>query len=175
MQKVVSLIGMGGPTMFHHRARISGWLILALGLLGLCGCGGDDNKLAALSGTVTYDGAAIERGYISFYPTDEHGSSAGAEITNGQYSIKGLVPGKKRVMITAITLPATPPAPVGGRSGAQAERLQARKKQKTAGTAPSGNAVPENAVGNNQVVDIPAGAQTRDFALQKPAAAAKKK
>src|SRR5688572_16057774 len=75
------------------------WILLLLLLPAAFGCGGSQ---ASVSGTVTYEGEEIERGYISFFPIDGKGPSAGAEILAGRYSASGLTPGKNRVVISAV-------------------------------------------------------------------------
>ncbi|MCE9565430.1 MAG: hypothetical protein K8U57_25685 [Planctomycetes bacterium] len=61
------------------------------------GCGGDE-QFGELSGTITYDGKAIENGAITFYP--EHGPTAGSIITEGRYSTKVSL-GPAKVMISS--------------------------------------------------------------------------
>jgi hypothetical protein len=76
-------------------------------LLLLVGCG-SDNPLGrqAISGRVTFDGAALDQGTIEFSPASERGVTAGAAVRNGEYSIpalKGLPPGKYIVRINSVT------------------------------------------------------------------------
>jgi hypothetical protein len=52
----------------------------------LVGCAEPNTTL--LTGTVTVDGAPIEKGAISFYPTDGEGFTAGSPIKNGEYSAR---------------------------------------------------------------------------------------
>jgi hypothetical protein len=72
-------------------------LILAATLVG-CGDAADDS--VPISGNVTFDGAPLPTGTITFLPTDGEGPSAGAEITDGHYETTAW-PGSKQVTITA--------------------------------------------------------------------------
>ena len=55
--------------------------------------------LTAIHGTVTLDGAPLERGRIELEPSDGKGPIAAAEIFEGQYEVRA-TPGKKTVRIT---------------------------------------------------------------------------
>jgi hypothetical protein len=48
------------------------------------GCG-DGAKLGDVTGTVTIDGAPVEKGSISFFPVDGQGPATGGEIMAGKY------------------------------------------------------------------------------------------
>jgi hypothetical protein len=115
----------------------------------LLGCG----SRATVSGTVTYEGAAVEDGYISFFPADGPAGAQGAEVKKGHYEIRGLTPGKKRVLIA--TRPEVQSVP-----GAFDQRVPI--------VVPGPRDVPEKAVGNNQVHEISGGTQTLDLHLKKP-------
>jgi hypothetical protein len=126
-------------------------------LLAFLGC--SDHDTAQMSGTVTVDGAALESGFISFYPVeDEAGPSAGTAIKNGKYSIKGIAPGKKRVFIAAQSDIAPPSAEQP--KGREAQVIGRRSKERV----PSLPSL-ENAVGNNEIVELVRGTQTHDFHL----------
>jgi hypothetical protein len=83
---------------------------LALGLLVLSatGCSGPDSPIpmSQVSGTVTYRGAPLTKGTISFMPVTGTNTSTG-EIANGKYSLStftkgdGVPPGEYKVAITA--------------------------------------------------------------------------
>src|SRR5206468_3386524 len=140
------------------------------GLLLLLGCG--DSNLASVSGTVTYEGQPVEKGFISFLPEDREANTAGIDIIKGKYHIKGMVPGKKRVKITALA--ASEPPPASGprnREAIQGKRLARPKPSDLPKLEPL---LPANAIGNIRVSDIAAGSQTHDFTLQKPPETKKK-
>lgn len=107
-----------------------------------------------VSGTVTWEGKALEQGSITFFPADHKGAAQGAFVINGRYTLTGLTPGRKRVRIVG------QPTPV--RTGEGGVKL-----------LPPATAIPENAIGNNDVIDIVAGQQTVDFTLTKPPEPAK--
>jgi hypothetical protein len=114
------------------------------------GCGGGKS----VSGTVTFAGKEVEAGFITFFPADGKGNTKGAKIVGGQYTITGLAPGQKRVLVAAEPEAQVVPTPKN-----EAPQVVAK--------FPTGP-IPPNAVGNNQVVDITGGSQTLDFALGKP-------
>jgi hypothetical protein len=123
------------------------------GLLLLLGCEGPH---ASLEGTVTYEGYPVQHGFITFHPADPRGQPAGAEIRGGFYEIPDLKPGARRVLISS-----EPEAVL--EAGTAQERAHVR-------LLPPRNAVPRNAVGNNETVEIRPGAQVLDFSLKPPAA-----
>jgi hypothetical protein len=73
-------------------------LALCLGILS--GCDGAGPKKYEVSGTVTWNGTLIPRGYIVFSPEDGASAPDAGEITAGKYSLKTQA-GKKRVAIHA--------------------------------------------------------------------------
>jgi hypothetical protein len=83
----------------------------ALALLFLAGCGG----APGVDGTVTFDGAPVDGGSITFTPEGGSGTPGSAVITAGKYSIgadKKMAPGKYKVEIiwnkkTGKTIPNT--------------------------------------------------------------------
>jgi hypothetical protein len=122
---------------------------LAVTLPLLAGCQRDGR----VSGTVTYDGAPVAHGYITFHPVDDVTPPVGAEIVDGRYEVAQLPPGPRRVQITskpALTSATDP------RTGKQ--RLS---RQCGAST------VPANATGNLQMAQIEGGEQVCDFHLHR--------
>ncbi len=116
----------------------------------LAGC----KKEPSISGTVTYDGTAVEKGFITFFPAAGTGNTIGGDIIAGHYQVKGLPPGKRRVRISA-----TPQGEViAGEPGTP------KKIQWSTSLTP----IPTNAVGNDEVIEITAGRQQHDFHLQAP-------
>src|SRR5690349_18217501 len=73
--------------------------VMSLLFIGFVGC--SDGRVE-ISGQVTMAGKPLERGTISFLPLDGKGNSAGAKIEDGTYQSKDVLPGKKRVEITAV-------------------------------------------------------------------------
>src|SRR2546421_11653224 len=65
----------------------------------LSGCG---SPPATVSGEVSYEGQPVDKGYISFTPSDGQGKDAGAPIANGRYKVADLPAGRKLVNIIAI-------------------------------------------------------------------------
>jgi hypothetical protein len=135
--------------MTHSQVSRTVGRVIPLLLPLLVGCGGSG---ATVSGTITYDGALVEQGFITFFPVDDAGATQGAAIVQGKYRVAGLSPGKKRVLIT--TAPEARKVPAGG-----SLEVQLR---------PGKDAVPRNAVGNNQVLEVATGEQTLDFRLARP-------
>jgi hypothetical protein len=79
-----------------------GWLLISMALW--LGCGGDSSGRYAITGTVTLDGAPLDKGNISFQPTEGAKTTSGAIVNAGSFSIpkdKGLLPGKYRVEVYA--------------------------------------------------------------------------
>ena len=68
-----------------------------------CSSGGDAEPV---TGTVTFDGAPLADGRITFEPAGQQGSGGGAVIADGSYSVPGgdvgLLPGSYRVSISAV-------------------------------------------------------------------------
>jgi hypothetical protein len=79
------------------RAGRTGGLLLTL--VALAGCG-DNSGLVEVKGTVTLDGAPLEKGAISFTPVDRKTRTAGANIVAGSYSAQVPV-GTMKVAISA--------------------------------------------------------------------------
>lgn len=125
-------------------------LLGALVFFAALGCGGPS---ASVTGSVTYEGNAVEEGAITFLPTDGKEASRGAMIKGGRY-VADMVPGKWTVQIS------------GGRKlAAPASSEDAYKKGQQ---ADKDGMVPANAVGNGGAIEIKPGSQTLDFALTKP-------
>jgi hypothetical protein len=88
--------------MAVHRIAIVSLHLAAFWLTG--GCGGDPLGRYAISGSVKVDGAPLEKGNISFQPTEEQPTSSGAVVAGGRFSIpraSGLTAGKYRVVVNA--------------------------------------------------------------------------
>jgi hypothetical protein len=75
-----------------------GVTLAALASLALAGCGG--RETFDVTGKVTFDGVAVEKGEISFIPTDGPAAADGGVIENGTFAFAAK-PGTKRVEIRA--------------------------------------------------------------------------
>jgi hypothetical protein len=126
-------------------------LCTALALLPGCGSGGSET---AVTGAVTYNGAPVESGVITFSPIGG-GTSFGAKIEGGKYRPDKVYSGEYRVMIMAT-------------QSASAPRSREEAQQQGASPTKTPNYIPENAEGNGQTVEIKPGDQTLDFALTGP-------
>ncbi|MCR9291444.1 MAG: hypothetical protein NXI32_01915 [bacterium] len=75
---------------------------LVMGVLAIClGCSSESYQ--PISGSVSFEGQALEKGVITLYPRGE-GTTVGGEIIDGSFSLpreKGPTPGKYRVEIIA--------------------------------------------------------------------------
>ena len=118
--------------------------LLVLGLLP--GCGGTHT----LTGTVTFEGRPVERGYITFFPAEGTGNTCGAEIVDGQFCLNDFAPGKKRALVTV-----HPQVEMRGHGqGKKAAILPHRP-------------IASDAIGNNRIVEIAASTFTLDIELWK--------
>lgn len=124
----------------------------------IAGCGGGSGSV--VTGTVTYEGEPVAKGQITFTPADGKGPIAGGEIVAGKYRVTDLAPGQKLVQITAVD----DPAPVLS----SADLAAAAASGKPAAPPPK-VLVPPDAVGNGATVEVKAGSQVHDIALQKRA------
>ena len=134
-----------------------GSLLLVVGLV--VGCG---KRASQVSGVVTYEGAALQTGFISFTPVDGAGGTTASPIVRGRYKVEDLSPGKWRVEIRAGTEVASMPdmdAPKPRADGKGGARPQAKVEEEL---------VPPDAEGNNETVDIRKGVQKLDFPLERP-------
>src|SRR5438445_10256809 len=99
------------------------WTCLAasgLLLVSALGCGGT----ASVSGTVTYDGKAVERGKIRFLPLNDKGEVEGSgmivgvDISKGAYKAMDVPLGKKKVAIVAFEKAGQAAAPAAQKQAA---------------------------------------------------------
>src|SRR5262245_59086292 len=80
--------------------------IFSAAFLVVAGCDSGPPS-ADITGTITYDGKAIEKGYISFFPRNGKGVTAGGEIIDGAYTAKGVPFGEMDVKINATKVTGT--------------------------------------------------------------------
>ena len=132
-------------------------LVSMLAATVLLGC--QKSPTTIISGKVTYEGAPITRGQITFTPADGHGKVCGKPIEAGKYSIEGVPPGRKIVEIIGVKQIHF--------AKTHAEMAEAAKRD-TDEEPESADEVPANAQGNNQSVEIAAGVQELNFDLKKP-------
>lgn len=137
---------------------------IALALAGLCCAGCQEAN--TVSGTVTYNGEAVEEGAISFRPVDGQGRGFGANIVDGRYEVAESFPGKKRVLIVGVN-----------KIDFRASRDANLQKFTTAGAGgnewaghltEAADYISENAEGNNQTFEIAPGRQLLNFDLKGP-------
>lgn len=91
--------------MVNYRMLVG--LVAATVLVSGCGTKNPLGRVP-VHGAVTLDGAPLDFGSVTFSPRSGEGTSSGAVIVNGMYSIpqeKGLPPGDYLVRINASTTP----------------------------------------------------------------------
>lgn len=129
--------------------RLAAGTLAALLALSVTGCG--SKKPNVIEGVVTYDGAELEKGFITFFPVGDASATRGGEIVHGRYSVVGVPPGKKRALVVA----AGQPVAYAAANGRQAVWL-----------TPPVNPIAPTAEGNSREVDITPTSQTVDFHLR---------
>jgi hypothetical protein len=140
----------------HHQPRQwSRAAIVAALLFAAAGCG---SSHPSISGQVTYDGQPVQKGAISFAPTDGQGPTFGAAIENGRYRVDKAYVGEKRVVVKAIADTGAAPA---ARDPAVLDRPAAR-------AAAAEELIPANAQGNAELYNVTDGSQTLDLDLMPP-------
>lgn len=121
-------------------------VLLLLGLLTL-GCG---EARTSVHGKVTANGQPVSYGHIWFEPTDGgRGLDGGADILEGEYTIRSLSPGPKRVHIKSKPSPKRVPGGVNDREHVE--------------MVPPADPIPADAQGNNREIVIVRGDQEVDF------------
>lgn len=119
--------------------RLSYHIVVLLLILSPLGCGNSGPQQAAVSGTVSYDGAPVADGRITFVPLGDKGASAGDVIKDGKYSIpadKGPTFGKYKVQInwskkTGNQVEVGSPAPKGTKVDEVKEAIPAKYNAQT--------------------------------------------
>jgi hypothetical protein len=136
--------------------RLSGAIVV---LICLVGCG---EKSTTVTGTVSYNGEPVNKGSISFRPTDGSGQSFAARIVNGQYSADRGTPGTKTVVVTGVK-------DVDFFASSEESYKKAEEARKAgslqADVAEVADYIAENAEGNSKQVEILSGDQTVDFSI----------
>ena len=126
----------------------------------IVGCG---EKIATVTGTVTYNGELVEKGSISFRPIDGTGQSFGARIIDGKYTAADRVtPGTKLVVVFGTKK--INHYMSSEESYKKAEEARKAGKQWVDGMEPA-DYIAEDAEGNSKEVEILPGDQTIDFSI----------
>jgi hypothetical protein len=170
--------------MIRHRYLEAGGLALGLLLIVfLAFSGGAQPKHATLTGSVTYDGKPLKFGTIAFFPT-QGGVTTGGLVIEGHYSVAGISLGKNRVEITAeqerheytydwyfenekMKLIAKAEGKRLAALGMTDQKVIEPLVRKTAGMPEK--LMPDDAIGNNQIVDVGTESMSIDFKLEPPA------
>jgi hypothetical protein len=122
---------------------------VALLVILLVGCGHPTET--SIAGNVIVDGHPLQEGYITFFPVEGTESTCGAKVLQGKYHIARISPGRWRVVIS-------------GTPNAQVKNSDQGVATLTFSTSP--NSVSASARGNQQVIAVQPGTQTKDFELQ---------
>jgi hypothetical protein len=86
-------------------------MLVASASMLILACGDDQfgRKRYPVSGAVSYNGNAVEKGVVTFHSVEPEGSAATGQIENGRYSLTtfspgdGAIPGKYKVSVTSKT------------------------------------------------------------------------
>lgn len=130
---------------------ISKGTVLAGCCLLAAGCGRGDDAVG-LKGSVTYNGAPVESGTITFTPTSG-GTTFGAQVVNGSYTAEKAASGNYTALVRADRANTGP---------------MTREQAAQQASAPPPNYIPETADGNSQTVEVPSGGGTIDFKITGP-------
>lgn len=124
----------------------------------LVGC---SDSVATVTGSVTYNGESVKKGYVSFQPSDGRGKSFAAPIADGVYTAAQAVPGNMTAVISGVR--------EVNFYTSSAESYQkadeARKTGQLADVAEAADYIAPDAEGNSKQVDIQPGDQTLDFSI----------
>ncbi len=110
-----------------------------------------------VQGSVSYDGTPVESGHINFVSFDGQGPGGGAPVKKGKFRLAGLLtPGKYKMNVVGDRVV---PAPAG---------VHLSGDMKAGDPMTVGDLIPDDAIGNFQVVEILASSDTLNFDLKKP-------
>jgi hypothetical protein len=123
----------------------------------LSGC---RQSTSTIRGKVTYEGAPVNRGQITFSPVDGHGVARSGPIESGKYTVDNVSPGKKTVQIIGVKQIHF--------SKTHAEEAEAARNGPPKTAPEKADEVPADAVGNNQAVETSEGVQELNFDLKRP-------
>jgi hypothetical protein len=153
---------------------LGGFVFVLLGTAAGCDSG---PRTSTVTGKVTYGGAPVANGTLTFQPQDQTGIPGSAKITDGQYIIKTLPAGKYKVLVEARPEEA-------GSAATMEERMQHQKadmkkmmemkqqamKNRRKGVAIMEQAlggIPNTAPGNGAIHEITGSPQELDIVVQK--------
>jgi hypothetical protein len=125
------------------------------------GCG---SSASTVQGTVSYQGAPIEKGMVTFTPVEGKGSVVGCNIENGKYYATGVTPGKNVLTVAAVK------SVTFSRSSDDMSKMAASNAGKgpIEGLIDPADVVPSDAVGNGAEHNINEGSNTLDLQLRQP-------
>ncbi len=134
--------------------------ILGVGLTVISSTGCTSDTTATVSGNVTLNGKPLAKGLISFSAIDDAGGTGGGDVVNGKYEAKGLPPGKYQVHIAGVPegdviMPGDP---------------RTKRTMTDAEIRAMSDPIPADATGNDQTIELKAGAQQHDFKLESKSA-----
>jgi hypothetical protein len=131
---------------------------LAGALLICAGCG--PNSGGSVSGNVTLNGQPLAKGQISFLGEGAGTGTGGASIVAGKYNVKDLPPGKYHVQIAG-----EPENKFIEPNSPDAQRTLSDEE-----VAAMMDPLPKGTTGREHSLEVTAGEQTKDFALEAPQA-----
>jgi hypothetical protein len=121
----------------------TGGLCLAFLLAFVVGC----SKPSEVTGTVTLNGAPLEKGQITFQPVGQ-GRPEGGEVVNGKYVVKGLAAGKYIAGVISTS------AVMGPENMDDAVKAAAKLKPEPINPKTGGNNIEVDITGSNQTFDM---------------------
>ena len=124
----------------------------------LVGCG---DSVATVTGSVTYNGEPVKKGYISFQPSNGRGKSFAAPIAEGAYYAEQAIPGR----MTAIIAGTREVNFYASSAESYQKADEARKAGRLADVAEAADYIVPDAEGNSKEVEILPGDQTLDFSI----------
>lgn len=117
-----------------------------------------------VSGKVTFDGAAVDDGFITFFPEGGDGATVASPIHQGKYRIANAKPGVHLVEIVASKKISF----AMSTAEMEAKFKEAQSKGNRTGIIAPADLIPPNALGNRRKVTLNPGEQTFDFDLKRP-------
>jgi hypothetical protein len=136
-------------------------LLIVCLIASAIGCG---SSASTVQGTVSYQGAPIEKGMVTFTPVEGKGSVVGCNIENGKYYATGVTPGKNVLTVAAVK------SVTFSRSSDEMSKMAASNAGKgpIEGLIDPADVVPADSIGNGAEHSIKEGSNTLDLQLTKP-------